>query len=194
MWLKNFKWVIIAVLLLIPLLILVVSKGNFIKSYIHHKTATKIDDNLVRGSETGLALPRFVSVKVDIANVRVGPGFEYDIAWFFKQKFMPVEIIQEYENWRKVRDFTGGEGWIYKGLLSSYRSVLVSPWPHGSKEKNFQLFASADPKDRVVATVASGALAKVISCDGNWCHLSFSNVTGWMPQKILWGIYPEEKL
>ena len=39
---------------------------------------------------------RFVSLRSDEVNVRVGPGVRYPVKWVFRQKAIPVEIVQEY--------------------------------------------------------------------------------------------------
>ena len=39
---------------------------------------------------------RFVSLRSDVVNVRVGPGVRYPVKWVFRQKAIPVEIVQEY--------------------------------------------------------------------------------------------------
>src|SRR4030095_12903685 len=62
-----------------------------------------------RGS--GLPIPRFASLRSDEVNVRTGPGTRYPVDWVFKRKGMPVEIVAEYENWRKIRDWKGARGW-----------------------------------------------------------------------------------
>ena len=41
-------------------------------------------------SETGLALPRMVSLRSSLINVRSGPGSRYPIEWVYKQKGAPV--------------------------------------------------------------------------------------------------------
>ena len=66
---------------------------------------------------SGLKLPRFVSTRSAPINVRVGPGTKYDVAWMFNKPGLPVEIVQEYDTWRKVRYIDGDEGWIHQGLL-----------------------------------------------------------------------------
>ncbi|MGT2466406.1 SH3 domain-containing protein [Mesorhizobium atlanticum] len=40
----------------------------------------------------------------------------------------PLEIYQEYGNWRRVRDWDGSTGWIYHSLLSGRRTGIVAPW------------------------------------------------------------------
>lgn len=77
---------------------------------------------------SGLPVPRFVSLKSDRVNVRIGPSREHDIAWTFVQSGLPVEIVGEFENWRRIRDWEGKQGWVFRSLLSSRRTALVTPW------------------------------------------------------------------
>ena len=77
---------------------------------------------------TGLPLPRFVSLKASRVNVRIGPSNEHAVKWIFVRAGLPVEIVQEFENWRRIRDSSGAEGWVYHGLLSGRRTALVAPW------------------------------------------------------------------
>jgi SH3-like domain-containing protein len=78
---------------------------------------------------SGLPIPRFASLKSDEVNVRTGPGPRYPVDWVFKRKGMPVEIVAEYENWRKIRDFQGASGWVYQGLLTGKRSFIIAAKP-----------------------------------------------------------------
>ncbi len=77
---------------------------------------------------SALPLPRFVSLKTSNANLRVGPGVDYHIDWVFKRTGMPLEIYQQYGNWRRVRGWDGTSGWIYGALLSGRRTGMVAPW------------------------------------------------------------------
>ncbi len=71
---------------------------------------------------SGLPLPRFVSLKPGRVNLRVGPGRDYAVTWLFLKSGLPVEIVQEYDNWRRIRDSEGTEGWVYQSLLSGKRT------------------------------------------------------------------------
>ena len=82
---------------------------------------------------SGLPVPRFVSLKSDRVNVRVGPSRERAVAWTFVQSGLPVEIIQEFENWRRIRDWEGKVGWVFHSLLSGRRTALVTPWEKTSR-------------------------------------------------------------
>src|SRR5262245_26457172 len=71
------------------------------------------------GADSGkLPIPRFVSLKSDRVNVRSGPTKDHEVTWVYTRTGLPVEITAEYENWRRIRDWEGAEGWVYHSLLS----------------------------------------------------------------------------
>ena len=80
---------------------------------------------------SGLPLPRFVSLKSGRVNSRIGPGVNYSVDWLYLKPGLPMEIIQEYDNWRRVRDADGSEGWINQSLLSGRRTAIAAPWQKG---------------------------------------------------------------
>src|SRR5262245_55806966 len=77
---------------------------------------------------SGLAVPRFVSLKSDRVNLRQGPGTDYPTAWVFRRAGLPVEVIKEFESWRQVRDAEGTTGWVLGSMLSGRRTALILPW------------------------------------------------------------------
>src|SRR5471030_3132986 len=88
-------------------------------------TAFAADTPAIVHKGSGLPLPRFASLKSDEVNVRTGPGPRYPVDWVFKRKMMPVEIVAEYENFRKIRDWQGAGGWVHQSLLSGKRGFIV---------------------------------------------------------------------
>src|SRR5437667_30246 len=84
------------------------------------------------GTTSGLPVPRFVSLKSDKVNVRAGPTKDHDVAWVYNRSALPVEVTAEFENWRRIRDWEGAEGWVYHSLLSGKRTALVSPRSKGN--------------------------------------------------------------
>jgi SH3-like domain-containing protein len=74
---------------------------------------------------SGLPVPRFVSLKAERVNVRSGPTKDNDVNWVYTRAGLPVEIIAEYDNWRRIRDWEGGEGWVLHSLLSGRRTALI---------------------------------------------------------------------
>src|SRR6187401_2096362 len=78
------------------------------------------------GSASGLPVPRYVSLKSDRVNVRAGPTKDHAVAWVFTRPGLPVEVTAEFENWRRIRDSEGAEGWVYHSLLSGKRTAVVT--------------------------------------------------------------------
>lgn len=140
----------------------------------------------MRGS--GLPLPRFVSISSEKAYVRSGPAPRYPIKWVYKKDGLPVEIIQEFDVWRKVRDNAGDEGWINKALLSDRRSVII----RGDQIVDMREDAAAS--SRVMAQLEPGVIARLQKCDSGWCRLSVGGFEGWVERKALWGVYPQETI
>src|SRR5262249_12035580 len=78
------------------------------------------------GAGGGLPIPRFVSLKAGRVNVRAGPTKDHDVAWVYTRSGLPVEVTAEFENWRRIRDWEGAEGWVYHSMLSGKRTAIVS--------------------------------------------------------------------
>lgn len=135
---------------------------------------------------TPYPLPRFVSIGSDQVFVRSGPGQRYPVEWEYKRKGVPVEIILEYDAWRKIRDFDGQVGWVHHTLLSGRRAGFVLGGGAVS------VHAKARDDSPVQAYVEPKALVDVSQCNGSWCHVNASGYKGWIAQKKLWGVYESE--
>ncbi|WP_274626201.1 SH3 domain-containing protein [Arvimicrobium flavum] len=150
------------------------------------------DQNVARGP-SGLPLPRFVSLKSGRVNSRVGPGVTYAVDWLYMKAGLPMEIIQEYDNWRKVRDSDGAEGWINQSLLSGKRTAIAAPWQRG-KDARIALRSEPSETASTVAILEPGVIGAIKTCNGNWCEMTFSGHTGWVTQTQVWGAYPGETI
>ncbi|MGD9883792.1 SH3 domain-containing protein [Reyranella sp.] len=136
---------------------------------------------------SGLPIPRFASLKSDEINVRTGPGPRYPIEWVFKRKGMPVEIVAEYDNWRKIRDWQGASGWVYQGLLTGKRSFIVA-------SKTASLHKTPATSAEIVARLEPEVMGEIRSCNGDWCRVRVSSVSGWIQRTALWGVYKSEPI
>lgn len=145
----------------------------------------------VETGASGLPLPRFAALKSSRINMRAGPGRDYRVEWNYRKAGLPVEIIQEYDNWRKVRDASGDEGWIHVSLLTGKRTGVAAPW---QKSELLPLFDAPADNGNLVARVEAGALGDVASCTGEWCVMEFGDHEGYMKQAQIWGVYPREKI
>ena len=136
---------------------------------------------------SGLPLPRFVSIKSDAANVRRGPGPDFPLMWQYQRRNLPLEVIAEYDEWRRVRDHQGEEGWMKAPLLSGARTGIVRRAAHAVK-----LRAVPDSAGGVVALVQTGVIGTLEACNGDWCEVEVDRYDGWLPRDQIWGVYPFE--
>jgi SH3-like domain-containing protein len=147
--------------------------------------------NAREGSETRLPLPRFVSLKAERVNVRRGPSSDHQISWVFTKKGLPVEIVAEFEQWRRIRDSDGAEGWVLHSMLTGKRTAVVAPW---KKNRSVPLRAAAEHNAATVALARPGVIADIDSCNGSWCALTAGGYKGYVEQSMLWGVYPGEQI
>ena len=139
---------------------------------------------------SGLPLPRFVSISATHANLRKGPGSQYAVAWILQRRNLPVEVIGEFEHWRKIREAGGETGWVHKSKLSGKRTgMAVSA---GRSEEPVPGYK--DPrKETPVLMVEPGAIGEIRACREGWCDLRFKGGQAWMPRESIWGVYPDEE-
>lgn len=136
---------------------------------------------------SGLPIPRFASLRSDEVNVRTGPGTRYPVDWVFKRKAMPVEIVAEYENWRKIRDWQGASGWVHQSLLTGKRSFIVPA-------KAASLYKTPATAAEVVAKLEPEVMGEIRSCAGDWCRVRVPTVSGWVQRTGIWGVYKSEPI
>lgn len=138
---------------------------------------------------TGLPLPRFVTLDSGEVNLRTGPGFQYPVDWVYHRAELPIEIVAEYRNWRKVRDWQGDEGWVHKNMLSGRRGIIVT----GSVRS---LRAEPDAASGEIARAEPGVVGKLIGCpqNGMFCRVRLDGYEGWLSRDGFWGAYPGESV
>ena len=138
------------------------------------------------GKETGLEIPRYVSLKSNDANIRVGPSINYPIEVKYIIKNYPLKILEEYEEWRKIEDFKKNIGWIHKSLISGTRTGIIL-----SKDyKNIDLLNTLD--GTVIGEIGKGNIVYLEKCKIDWCLVSIRNFKGWIHKKYIWGVKEKE--
>jgi len=150
-------------------------------------------DALGVGSASGLPVPRFVSLKSDRVTVRAGPTKDQDVLWLFTRTALPVEITAESDNWRRIRDEEGAEGWVYHSLLSGRRTAVVEAKTK-TKDELVPLRDTGSSAAAIVARLQPGVLGMVKRCTGSWCRIAGNGFDGWIEQDRLWGVYPDENI
>jgi SH3-like domain-containing protein len=135
-----------------------------------------------RQTPSGLPVPRYVTLKFDKVNARSGPGDDYPARWVYRVRDLPVQVIAETAEWRKICDPEGGSAWVHKRTTDGRRTVmLLSPTA-------VPLKAKADSSARIVAILPSRGLATLDKCKGGWCRLKGRGESGWVPQTAVWGV------
>ncbi len=135
---------------------------------------------------SGLPVPRFVSLKSDEVNVRTGPGTRYPIAWVYRRAGMPVEVIEEYDLWRKIRDVEGTTGWVHKSMLDGKRTAMI----RGKSPRVLRIDPEASAKPMLKAEPM--VTGRLLECQPDWCRIQLSGRKGWVEKKYLWGVYAAE--
>jgi SH3-like domain-containing protein len=140
-----------------------------------------------RGPVTNLPLPRFVTLKTSEGNARRGPGTTHRIDWVFTRPGMPLRIIAEHENWRRVEDHEGAGGWVHYALLSGARAAIVTTDGAALRE---------GPEEGALlrARIEAGVIGRIIACEPDWCRISTDGWRGWVAKTDLWGVEPDETI
>jgi SH3-like domain-containing protein len=130
-------------------------------------------------------VPRFVSLKSNEINARVGPGPHYPVEWIYLKAGLPVEIIAEFDNWRKIRDQEGSEGWVHQSMLCGKRHGII-------QRTETQIYSARDIKSQPLVRLEPGVIVEILKCQEEWCQVRIFDFKGWVQRAFLWGIYPQE--
>ena len=138
------------------------------------------------GSVTGFDLPRFVSLKSNDVNLRVGPSVNYPIKLKYIQKNLPIEIIDEFDVWRKIQDHENNIGWIHKSLIKGDRFILTVN--NNENVKNIH----NRPNGKLIGIIKSNNILNLEICLIDWCYISYKETSGWISKDYIWGVYKDE--
>ncbi|MBP5399171.1 MAG: hypothetical protein J6Y53_01980 [Alphaproteobacteria bacterium] len=133
-------------------------------------------------------LPRMVSFRSDYINARSGPGTRYPIEWIYKQKHAPVEIVSEFELWRKIKDWEGSETWVHKAMLQNQRYVKIT------KQDFANVYAKPQTDSKIIAKAENEVIGHIEKCpeQKDFCLIKFSTIEGWVNRSDFYGVYPNE--
>lgn len=130
---------------------------------------------------SGLPVPRYVSLKFDKVNARSGPGDDHRLLWIYRVRGLPVQVVAETSEWRRICDPQGELAWVHKRTTEGRRMAInmaSGPAP---------LRRSPKASSAVVAYLNPKALASVVRCGKGWCRVRVDGVSGWTTEGALWG-------
>ncbi|HEX8568666.1 MAG TPA: SH3 domain-containing protein [Caulobacteraceae bacterium] len=135
-----------------------------------------------RPTPSGLPVPRWVSLKFDKVYARAGPGEDHQLLWVYRVKNLPVQVIQETADWRRVCDPEGGLAWVHKRTTDGRRMVM--------NLKDSAVRLTADPKEngRVEGLWVGRSLGALDRCKGGWCRIKVEETRGWVREGAAWGL------
>ena len=133
-----------------------------------------------------LGVPRFVSLRNSEVNLRTGPGNRYPIMWVYQEKGYPVEVIDEYELWRQIREVDGTTGWVHRTQITGVRHALVL--------EECPLANAPRVGSKTVAVAQKGTIGRILKCpkSSDYCLLEFGEIKGWMAKSMFYGLYQGE--
>ena len=124
---------------------------------------------------------RFLTLKNNEVNVRAGPSKEYPIKFVYKKKYLPLEILDKSEHWRKIKDFENNSGWIHISQLSKKKAAIII-------DEEVLMFNSPTVYSKPVVILKKGRLVRVLKCKDYWCKTRLNGYKGWLKRKSLWGL------
>ena len=131
-------------------------------------------------------VPYWASIATGDALLRTGPERTYPATWRYRRRDLPVQVLQIYGNWRRIREQDGTEGWMLATLLSVQRTAVVvgdGPAPmNSSPSGSAGLSWRAEP----------GVVGKISKCESGWCLFDVAGKRGYIAVDRIWGVDPGE--
>ena len=123
--------------------------------------------------------PKFLSLKNQKVNVRYGPGFNFPIKFIYVKKYLPVQVIDSKENFRRIIDHKKNSGWIHVTQLRKANSIIVL--------EDKIVFKKNSKFSEPIIKVKKGRLVLVEKCINSWCNIKTDKYNGWLENDNVWG-------
>lgn len=131
------------------------------------------------GPDSQRPVPRYVSLAVESANGRHGPGLEHQIDWVYQRAGLPLKVTGESGPWRRVLDPDGAQVWIHSRNLAERRTAYVLT--------EVRLARAPRHDSGAAAMLEAGVVAPLTGCEGDWRRLAIGGRVGWLKKDALWG-------
>lgn len=124
-----------------------------------------------------------LAVKASVANIRSGPGTNYEVLWQV-EKYTPLRILDKDKSgkWYYIKDFEGTIGWITRDLMTKLDTVITKP-----KEGQCNIRSGPGTNYDVILKSVKGVPFKVLKRKGNWIKIQHvDGDTGWIHKVLVW--------
>ena len=125
-------------------------------------------------------LPYWASIRDVPARMRKGPSTDVPVLWEYRRKDLPVKVVATYQNWRKILDPDGAEGWMNVRLLSAQRTAIV-------RETIRPLREAPSTSARILWRAEAGVVGRLSDCSDGWCVLDVKGQRGYIQIAHIWG-------
>lgn len=134
-----------------------------------------------RPTPSGYPVPRYVTLKFGKVNARSGPGDDHRLLWVYGTRGLPVQVVAETAEWRRVCDPEGGLAWVHKRVTDGRRAVL------NTQNRPMPLLHKPKPGAEPAAFLSVRAMASLVRCEKGWCKVKTDGASGWVREGTLWG-------
>lgn len=134
-----------------------------------------------RSTPSGMPVPRYVSLKFDKVNARAGPGDDHRLLWVYRLRGLPLQVVAETSEWRRVCDPEGALAWVHKRTTDGRRSAM------NTAAQPVALLRQPRPDARLAVFLAPHAMAVLDRCEKGWCRIKADGGGGWVREGVLWG-------
>ena len=122
----------------------------------------------------------FLTLRNNTANLRQGPSFDYPVKIFYKKKYLPVLVVDNSYNFRKIKDHENNTGWIHLSQLSKKKAALTNA-------DQVVIFKKSTIFSTPLVVLEKGRLCLVLKCNDEWCKIKTDKYSGWVKKQNLWG-------
>ena len=131
---------------------------------------------------SGYCVPRYLSLKRGEVFGRRGPGKDYPTVWVYHARGLPVQVVDETTDWRRICDPDGGAVWVASAMVDGRRTVMATAAA--------SVALRTDPSDTgaAAAYLRPRAVADLGRCKGDWCEVSADGARGWVKSSEVWGL------
>ena len=131
--------------------------------------------------------PYWASISAGQARMRTGPGRNFPISWLYQRAGLPVQVVEVYENCRKIEEPEGTQGWMLVNLLSADRTGMIVGDIRPLRE-------SPRPDARIRFRAEPGVVGRISNCRRGWCEFDVRGRTGFVEISHLYGVSDDERV
>ncbi len=146
--------------------------------YVKYKALSVIIVLILLCSVYAAANERRCIIKA-IANVRSGPGTDYNIQWKV-EKYYPIIILKKQGDWYEFEDFEKDKAWVHETLIGKENSIITI-------KNDCNVRSGPGTNYSIVFKVARGVPFKVLGKKESWYKVKHADGDqGWIHKSLTW--------